>query len=110
MYALVEIKGKQYRVEPGVTITVDRVNLPPDSEEAAPVEFESLLLVSDENGVRIGAPYLKGGKVKARVADHFRGRKVIVFKYKRRKNYRRKRGHRQHYTRLLIEEIVPGDG
>jgi len=108
MYALVEIQGKQYRVEPGVTITVDRLYAPEESAEAVTVEFDSLLLVSDDAGIRLGAPYVTGGKVRARIADQFRGRKILVYKYKKRKNYRRRRGHRQQYTRLVIEEIIAG--
>ncbi len=102
MYVLVEINGKQYKVEKGSTITVDRLN----KEVGEEVEFDSVLLKSDESGVEVGTPYLTNVKIKAKVTDQVRGKKVIIFKYKRRKDYRKKQGHRQLYSVLQVEDIV----
>lgn len=101
-YAIVEQGGKQYKAVPGATIEVDRLPL----EEGATVELDRVLLVADGDQVTVGRPTIEGAKVKATVEAHFKGPKIIVFKYKPRKRYRRKKGHRQQYTRLRIEEIV----
>jgi large subunit ribosomal protein L21 len=101
MYALVEIKGKQYKAEKGSVLKVDRFDAEPGNE----LEFDSVLLVSDEKKVQVGQPYLKGVKVKAVVEEHGRNKKILVFKYKRRKNYRRTRGHRQHFSLLRVQDI-----
>ncbi len=97
MYAIVETGGKQYRVTEGQTLRVDRL----DAEEGTELTLEKVLMVGGEK-VAVGRPYVDGAVVKARVLRHGRARKVIVFKMKRRKNYRRKRGHRQHFTELRI--------
>ncbi len=102
MYALVEIKGKQYRAEKGSLLKVDRF----DSEAGKEMAFESVLLVSDDKKTRIGQPFVKGAKVKAVVEEHGRDKKILVFKYKKRKNYRRTRGHRQHFTMLRVQDIT----
>ena len=102
MYAMVEIKGNQYRAEKGALLTVQRV----PSEKGDVVEFDSVLLLGDAPNFTIGEPFVTGAKVKAVVEDHIRSDKVIVHKYKRRKRYRRTRGHRQQYTVLRVEEIV----
>ena len=102
MYAMVEIKGNQYRAEKGAVLTVQRV----PSEKGDVVEFDSVLMLRDENSVKIGEPYVAGARVKAVVEDHLRDDKVIVHKYRRRKRYRRTRGHRQQYTLLRVEEIT----
>ncbi len=102
MYVLVEIKGKQYKVEKGSTLTVDKLK----NEIGDEVEFESVLLKSDESGVYVGTPYLNNIKVKAKVKEHIKGKKITIFKYKRRKDYRKKQGHRQPYSVLEVEEIV----
>ncbi len=102
MYALVEIKGKQYKAEAGAILRVDRF----DSQQGDTLTFDSVLMVSDEKQTRLGQPYLKGAAVKAVVQEHGKGRKIRVFKYKKRKNYRRTLGHRQQYTLLKIEEIT----
>jgi large subunit ribosomal protein L21 len=102
MYALVDIKGKQYRAESGALLRIDHS----PSEEGESLEFDNVLLVSGEDGVKVGTPYVDGARVRASVEGHVRDRKVVVFKYKKRKNYRRKRGHRQRYTLVRIEEIV----
>ncbi|HKJ85596.1 MAG TPA: 50S ribosomal protein L21 [Spirochaetia bacterium] len=101
MYAMVEIKGNQYKAEKGELLTVDVVA----SEKGDVVEFDSVLLLRDDKNLKIGEPYIAGARVKAVVEDHVRGDKVIVHKYKRRKRYKRTRGHRQHYTVLRVEEI-----
>ena len=102
MYALVEIKGKQYKAEKGALLKVARF----ESEAGKELEFDSVLLVSDDEKVQVGQPYVKGVKVKALVEEHGRDRKILVFKYKRRKNYRRTRGHRQHFTLLRVQDIT----
>jgi large subunit ribosomal protein L21 len=102
MYALVEIKGKQYKAAEGSVLKVDRF----DTEPGDQVEFDSVLLVSDEERVQVGQPYLKGVKVQAVVEEHGRDKKILVFKYKKRKNYRRTRGHRQQFSLLRVEKIT----
>ncbi len=102
MYALVEIKGKQYKVENDAVVTVDHI----DSDEGSQIEFDRVVLVRTDKAVTVGQPYVKGALVKAEVEGHLRGDKVIVFKHKRRKNYRRRRGHRQQYSTIRIKEIA----
>ena len=101
MYALVDIKGKQYKAEEGSLLRIDRVK----NQKGDILEFDSVLLLSDEDAVIIGQPYVKGIKVKAVVEEHSLDKKIIVFKYNRRKGYRNKRGHRQRYTMIRVEEI-----
>ena len=100
MYAFVEVKGKQYRVEEGARITVDRM-----TGAGASVEITDVLLVSDGDKVQLGRPYVAGAKVTATCEEHLLGRKLTIYKYKKRKNYHRKQGHRQRYTRLRIDKI-----
>jgi large subunit ribosomal protein L21 len=102
MYAMVEITGSQYKAEKGSVLTVQRVA----SEKGDVVEFDTVLLLRDDKKVKIGEPYVKGAKVKAVVEDHVRGEKILVHKYKRRKRYKRTRGHRQDYSVLRVEEIT----
>ena len=102
MYALVEIKGKQYKAAEGSVLKVDRFDIDPGKQ----VEFDSVLLVSDDKKVKLGQPYVKGVKVKAVVEEHGKDKKILVFKYKRRKNYRRTRGHRQQFSMLRVQEIT----
>lgn len=102
MFAIVEMGGKQYRVAPGDVIQVEKLPV----EEGAQVELEKVLFLAQDDGVKVGAPYLEGARVKAQVLRHGKGRKIIVMKFKKRKNYRRKRGHRQLFTELKITEIV----
>ncbi len=101
MYAIIRSGGKQYRAEVGATIDVDR--LPHDVGES--LEISDVLLVADGDETRIGQPQVDGATVSATVVDQFRGKKIIVYKYRQRTNYRRKQGHRQYYTRLRIEDI-----
>ncbi len=102
MYAIVETGGKQYRVTEGETLRVDRL----DAEAGAELTLDKVLMLGGER-VAVGTPYVQGASVRAQVVRHGRGRKVIVFKMKRRKNYRRKRGHRQAFTELRILEVRP---
>lgn len=101
MYAVVEISGHQYKVAENETIFVNRLNT--DDEK---VTFDQVLLVKGDKGkAKIGTPLVKGAKVEARIVEHLKADKVIVFKKKRRKGYKVKRGHRQPVTQLLIEKI-----
>jgi large subunit ribosomal protein L21 len=103
MYAVIESGGKQYRVAPGDVIRVERLEVPAGES----VELERILLVADENGApRIGNPLLSGVSVTAKVRSHGRGEKVRIFKLKRRKNYRRRAGHRQDFTELEITRVA----
>ncbi len=101
MYAVIRTGGKQYVVEPGQVLKVEKINLPEGSE----VELEALMVRGDNGEVKVG-PEAKGVKVKATVVRHGKGKKIIVFKYKAKKHYQRKYGHRQHFTELQINEIV----
>jgi large subunit ribosomal protein L21 len=101
MYAVVEINGKQYRAEKGLTLQVDRF----DAEKGSSVSIDKVLLLSGDT-VKVGAPYVTGASVKTTVQDEIKGDKVIVFKYKPKKDYRRTHGHRQSYTLLKVEDIV----
>jgi large subunit ribosomal protein L21 len=98
MYAIIKCGGKQYKVEKGETIVVDQM----DAEPGAKINIEDILMVRDEHAVVSG---LDKAKVSATVVEHFRGDKVIVFKYKSKKNYRRKNGHRSYLTKIKIEDI-----
>lgn len=100
-YAVFKTGGKQYRVKPGDLLDVEKLPLTVDSV----AEFAEVLAVSDGGETTLGAPYVDGAKVLALVQSHYRDRKIIVFKYKAKNRYRRKRGHRQHYTRLMIQDI-----
>ncbi len=101
MYAVIKTGGKQYKVSPGDIIRVEKLPGDPGQE----IELNEVLLVGDGNQVKIGQPLVEGAKVIATIVDQGRSRKIIIFKKKRRKNYRRKRGHRQYYTELQIKEI-----
>lgn len=102
MYAVIKTGGKQYRVSPGDSIDVEKLPY----EVGEQIELDQVLLVANGSGTKIGRPLVKGAKVKATVTRQAKGRKVIIFKYRPSKRYRRKKGHRQHYTRLRIDEIV----
>jgi len=107
MCAVVKSGGKQYRVSKGDLLRVEKI----EGEVGERVEFPVLLLRDGEE-VKVGNPFLEGVKVIGRIARQGRGEKIVIFKYKRRKNYRRRQGHRQYYTCVQIEEIegVKGDG
>jgi large subunit ribosomal protein L21 len=101
MYAIVNIAGQQFKVSEKEQIYVHRLG----AGEGENVEFDQVLLVDNDGNVKVGEPTIKGAMVKAKVLDHVKGDKVIVFKKKRRKGYRVKRGHRQLFTKLEIESI-----
>ena len=102
MYAVVETSGKQYKVSAGEIVEVDKLPL----EVGEKIELDRVLLVADGEDVRVGRPTVEGAKVCATVTDHVKGPKIIIFKFRPRQRYRRKKGHRQTYTRLTIDEIV----
>lgn len=102
MYAIVDIAGQQFKVEKERKIFVHRL----DANEGETVEFEKVLLLDNNGSVTIGAPTINGAKVTAKVLSHVKGEKVIVFKKKRRKTYRKKNGHRQCFTQIQIENIL----
>jgi large subunit ribosomal protein L21 len=102
MYAMVEIQGSQYKAEKGARLTVEKVA----TEKGEVMQFDKVLLLRDDKKITVGEPYVKGAAVKAVVEDHIRGDKIIVFKYKKRKRYRRTKGHRQNYSVLRVEEIT----
>ena len=101
MYAIIETGGKQYKATVGETIDVELLK----ADVGQMVELDQVLMVADEDQVRVGRPVLEDARVSATVVEHGRGRKVIVFKYRPKQRYRRKTGHRQGYTRLRIDVI-----
>ena len=102
MYAVVDIAGQQFRVEQGKKIFVHRLQ----AEEGALLTFDKVLLTEHEDVVQVGTPYIGGVAVKATVLGHLKGKKVIVFKKRRRKGYQKKNGHRQFLTQIHIDEIA----
>ncbi|WP_127845805.1 50S ribosomal protein L21 [Psychroflexus aestuariivivens] len=102
MYAIVEIAGQQFKVAKDQKVFVHRLK----DDEGANVSFDKVLLFSDGDQTTVGAPVIDGAKVDAKVVKHLKGDKVIVFKKKRRKGYRKKNGHRQYLTELMIENIA----
>lgn len=101
MYAVIETGGKQYQVAPGDEVRFEKLS----GEVGNTVTFDQVLLTSDGERFRVGQPYVQNVKVTGRITRQGKNRKVLVFKYKRRKGYRRKRGHRQHFTLVSIENI-----
>jgi len=101
LYAIIETGGKQYRVSEGDTLYVEK--LPVEAGET--VEIDRVLALVDGENLKIGSPVVEGAKVVLKVVRHGRGRKIIVFKYKPKKNYRRKQGHRQAFTEVTVEKI-----
>ena len=101
MYAIIESCGKQYKVAEGDVVFFEKLN----AEEGKKVTFDNVILVSDDGKVQVGNPYVKGVKVEGKVVSHGKGKKIIVFKMKAKKNYRRKQGHRQPYTKVEITAI-----
>ncbi|MCL1959506.1 MAG: 50S ribosomal protein L21 [Spirochaetes bacterium] len=100
MYALVEFMGKQYKTEKGSLLKVDKI----DAEPGTAINIDKVLLVSGDS-VKVGSPYIQGAKVSAVVESHGKDSKIIVFKYKPKKDYRRKQGHRQQYSIIKIGDI-----
>ncbi len=101
MYAIIETGGKQYRAEEGKTIRVEKL----PSEKGETVKFDRILMLVNGEETKVGNPYLEGSEVEGRVTRNGRAKKITVFKFKRKKNYRRKQGHRQPYTDVLISKI-----
>ena len=101
MYAIIESCGRQYKVSEGDVVFFEKL----DAEEGKKVTFDNVVMVSEEGKVQVGNPYVKGVKVEGKVVAHGKGKKIIVFKYKAKKNYRRKQGHRQPYTKIRITKI-----
>ncbi|MFN2134678.1 MAG: 50S ribosomal protein L21 [Candidatus Promineifilaceae bacterium] len=104
MYAIVESGGRQYRAEEGHTFSVEKLPF----EVGEQIELSNVLLLADDADVQIGQPTVAGASVRATVVDQYRGKKIFVWKYKPKKRYRRRQGHRQSYTRLRVDEIVSG--
>ena|SRR6185295_14761615 len=101
MYAIVEIAGQQFKVQKDQRVYVHRL----ETEEGKTVEFDRVLLLDDNGTVSVGAPVIEGVKVKATVLKHLKGDKVIIFKKKRRKGYKKKNGHRQYLSQIVINDI-----
>jgi large subunit ribosomal protein L21 len=101
MYAVIQTGGKQYKVKPGEEVRVEKM----DGKVGDEVYFDDVLLVSKEDKVTVGSPVLENARVVAKITRHGRGPKIVVFKYKRRKGYRKKQGHRQDFTGVKITEI-----
>lgn len=102
MYAIIESCGKQYKVSEGDVVFFEKL----DSEVGKKVTFKEVVLVSDDKKVEVGAPYVKGAKVEGKVVEHGKGKKILVYKYKAKKNYRRTQGHRQPYTKVQITKVA----
>ncbi|RMG93519.1 MAG: 50S ribosomal protein L21 [Chloroflexi bacterium] len=102
MYAIVESGGRQYRAEEGHSFSVEKLPY----EVGEQIELDKVLLLADGDEVKVGQPTVPGVTVKATVVEQYRGKKIFVWKYRPRKRYRRRRGHRQYYTRLRVDEIV----
>lgn len=101
MYALIETGGKQYRVQKDDVLFIEKLN----AQEGETVTFEKVLLVNKDGETVVGKPVVQGAKVTAKVLAHGRGKKITVFKYKPKKNYKKKQGHRQPFTKVQIESI-----
>lgn len=102
MYAVIKTGGKQYRVEEGDTLALERLEGDPGTQ----LFFNDVLLVGGEGELKVGRPLVAGANVGATIVEQGRARKVIVFKFRRRKNYKRKKGHRQYFTRVRIDSIA----
>ena len=102
MYAIIETGGKQYKVTEGSMIKVEKLAV----EAGTAYAFDKVLVVSDDNGVKVGAPYVEGAKVNATVIGDGKAKKVIIYKYKPKKGFHKKNGHRQPYTMLKIDSIA----
>jgi large subunit ribosomal protein L21 len=104
MYAIVDIAGQQFKVVKDQKVYVHRL----DAEEGTDMEFAKVLLIDNEGKVQVGNPVVEGAKIAAKVLAHVRGDKVLVFKKKRRKGYQKLNGHRQNFTQIQIQDIIPG--
>ena len=101
MYAIIKTGGKQYRVQEGDLITIEKLEAAADET----VTFDQVLTVVNDGSVKVGAPLVNGAKVTGKVVEHGKGKKILVFKYKAKSNYRRRQGHRQPFTKVRIESI-----
>ena len=101
MYAVIKTGGKQYRVAEGDVVNIEKI----EGDTGANVAFEEVLMVSEDAGTKIGTPFLDGASVSGTILEQGRSKKLIVFKFKRRKDYKRKYGHRQSFTRIRIDQI-----
>ncbi|MGI6092125.1 MAG: 50S ribosomal protein L21 [Veillonellaceae bacterium] len=101
MYAIIETGGKQYRVSEGDVLTIEKL----DTNEGETVEFDRVLTVVKDSELILGKPVIADAKVTAKVLEHGKGKKILVFKYKAKSNYRRRQGHRQPFTKVVIEKI-----
>lgn len=101
MYAIIKTGGKQIKVQEGDIIYIEKLF----ANEGDVVDFDEVLMVSNDNGLVVGEPFVNGATVTGKVEKHGRGTKIIVYKYKAKKNYRRKQGHRQPFTKVTIEKI-----
>ena len=101
MYAIIESCGKQYKVAEGDVVFFEKL----EAEEGKKVTFDNVVLVSDGEKIEVGSPYVKGAKIEGKVVSHGKGEKILVYKYKAKKNYRRTQGHRQPYTKVEITTI-----
>lgn len=104
MYAVIQAGGKQYRVSEGTTLRVEKI----DGDEGASVDLDKVLMVGEGDSVKVGTPYVEGGKVTATIQGHGRGKKVHIVKFRRRKHHLKRQGHRQWYTELKITGIAAG--
>lgn len=104
MYAIFQSGGRQYRAEPGAVVKLEKL----PGEVGSEVSLAEVMLVADEDQVRVGQPVLEEVSIRGRIVEQGRHRKIVVFKHKRRKDYRKKQGHRQYYTAVLIEGIEQG--
>ena len=104
MYAIVESGGRQYRAEEGHSFSVEKLPY----EVGEQIELSNVFLLANDENVQVGQPTVTGASVKATVVEQYRGKKIFVWKYKPKKRYRRRKGHRQSYTRLRVDEIVAG--
>lgn len=102
MYAVIETGGKQYRVQEGDVLFIEKL----DIEEGQKVDFDKVLVVSKDGDLAIGKPFVEGAKVEASVLEQGKAKKIVVYKYKAKKNYKRKQGHRQPFTKVKVEKIV----
>ncbi len=102
MYAIVRDRGMQYRVEKGQTVDIALL----EAEPGSAIELEEVLLIGDTDQVQVGSPLVQGARVRAQVLGDIKGEKILVFRYRNKKRFRRRKGHRQQYTRIKIDEIV----
>ena len=104
MYAVIKTGGKQYRVEKGESLKIETLT----ADTGENIEFDKVLMVSDEAGVKVGKPFIDGGKVTAKITEHGRHKKINIIKFRRRKHHMKRMGHRQNYTEVEITDIIAG--